>query len=180
LNGQSFKSVVTGNEFLVQNQQNDYSGNTLEEKYEFSESFNPHSLNEYDTLSQEMPQESNSNENSFDNQDDSKMGPHKYKGRKTKQQMKVLISYYHLYDGTWDEKNFCELIERTGFTKKQLNKWFWDRKKKETDALDAKKLSYPGLIFAITNVKTGKDMTPSFKKVCSTQPIFLIEKCKKE
>ena len=52
--------------------------------------------------------------------------------------MKLLISYYHLYDGTWDEKNFFELLSKTGFTKKQLNKWFWDRKKKETDALAAK------------------------------------------
>lgn len=168
----------TSNQTFFNNQTSDCRANSLAEKYELSESFNPQSLNNSDILSQDAHQESNSNENSFDNQDDSKLGPHKYKGRKTKQQMKILISYYHLYDGTWDEKNFCELIERTGFTKKQLNKWFWDRKKKETDALDAKKLSYPGLIFAITNVRTGKDMTPSFKKVCSTQPIFLIEKCK--
>ena len=131
-------------------------------------------------LSSQDQQCSQPDEDSYENQDDYKMNAHKYKGRKTKKQMKVLISYYHLYDGTWDEKNFCELIERTGFTKKQLNKWFWDRKKKETDALDAKKLSYPGLIFAITNVQTGQDLTPSFKRVCSTQPIFLIEKCKRE
>lgn len=73
--------------------------------------------------------------------------PRKYKGRKSKETLKLLISYYHLYEGTWDEKNFCELLSQTGFTKKQLNKWFWDRKKKETDALEAKRLSYPGLIF---------------------------------
>lgn len=85
--------------------------------------------------------------------------------------MKLLISYYHLYDGTWDEKNFFELLSKTGFTKKQLNKWFWDRKKKENDALAAKQLSYPGLIFMITNMKTGKDLTPEFKKICS-RPIF--------
>ena len=93
--------------------------------------------------------------------------------------MELLISYYHLYEGSWDEKNFCELIERTGFSKKQLNKWFWDRKKKENDAIEAKKISYPGLIFAITNVRTGKDLTPSFKKVCSAQPIFLVEKVRR-
>lgn len=108
----------------------------------------------------------------------SRAAAQKYKGRKTKEQMKVLISYYHLYDGSWDEKNFFELVQQTGFSKKQLNKWFWDRKKKETDALEAKKLSYPGLIFAITNVQTGQDLTPEFKKICS-KPIFLIEKCNK-
>jgi len=111
-------------------------------------------------------------------EDPSRLCSQKYKGRKTKEQMKMLISYYHLYEGSWDEKNFCELVQQTGFSKKQLNKWFWDRKKKETDALEAKKLSYPGLIFAITNVRTGQDLTPEFKKICS-KPIFLIEKCNK-
>lgn len=51
--------------------------------------------------------------------------------RKTQEQMKILIEYYHLYEGHWDEKNFRSLIQKTGFNKKQLNKWFWDRKKKE-------------------------------------------------
>ena len=69
-------------------------------------------------ISQQEVQYSQPNEDSYDNQDDSKMSQLKYKGRKTKQQMKILISYYHLYDGTWDEKNFCELIQRTGFSKK--------------------------------------------------------------
>ena len=85
--------------------------------------------------------------------------------------MKTLIRYYYLYDGHWNDKNFQELIETTGFSKKQLNKWFWDRKKKERDAVEAKKLSYPGLIFEITNVKTGQDLTPEFKKLCC-KPIF--------
>ena len=101
----------------------------------------------------------------------------KPRGRKTKNQMKVLISYYHKYDESWDEQNFREMVERTGFSKKQLIKWFWDRKKKETEALEAKKISYPGLIFAITNTETGRDLTPSFKSMCSTKPIFLVEKC---
>ena len=119
--------------------------------------------------------EENSNESS---QMEDKKQNLKFKGRKTKEQMKILISYYHLYEGSWDEKNFFELVQKTGFSKKQLNKWFWDRKKKETDALEAKKLSYPGLIFAITNVKTGQDLTPEFKKLCS-KPIFIIEKVQK-
>ena len=70
--------------------------------------------------------------------------------RKTQEQMKELIKYYHLYDGHWDDKNFASLIVKTGFNKKQLNKWFWDRKKKEQDAIKAKQISYPGLLFQIT------------------------------
>ena len=38
--------------------------------------------------------------------------------RKTQQQMKDLINYYHLYEGHWDEKNFASLIQKTGFNKK--------------------------------------------------------------
>ncbi len=45
--------------------------------------------------------------------------------------MKLLLSYYHLYAGHWDEKYFADLVLKTGFNKKQLNKWFWDRNKKE-------------------------------------------------
>ena len=142
-----------------------------------------HSLNDDEILShqdQSLPQDylrpESANEASQFRDHSSRFGSQKYKGRKTKEQMKTLISYYHLYEGSWDEKNFFELVQQTGFSKKQLNKWFWDRKKKETDALEAKKLSYPGLIFAITNVKTGQDLTPEFKKICS-KPIFLIEKC---
>ena len=78
----------------------------------------------------------------------------------------LLLSYYHLYKGKWDEDVFGELISKTGFNKKQLNKWFWDRKKKLQDTLQAKKLSYPGLIFEVTNMETGQDLTPSFKKLC--------------
>lgn len=87
--------------------------------------------------------------------------------------MKTLIRYYYLYDGHWNDENFQELIEATGFSKKQLNKWFWDRKKRERDAIEAKKLSYPGLIFSINNIKTGKDLTPEFRTICQ-KPIFKI------
>ena len=88
--------------------------------------------------------------------------------------MKELINYYHLYEGHWDEKNFSSLIQKTGFNKKQLNKWFWDRKKKVRDAQKTKKLSYPGLLFEITNTVTGQDLTPSFKTIICNQPIFLV------
>ena len=56
-----------------------------------------------------------------------------------------------MYEGHWDETHFRDLILKTGFSKKQLNKWFWDRKEKERLDIEAKKLSYPGLIFIITN-----------------------------
>ena len=36
-------------------------------------------------------------------------------------------------------------------------------------------LSYPGLIFQITNMRTGEDITPSYLKLCC-KPIFVIEK----
>jgi len=57
------------------------------------------------------------------------------KGRKTKEQMKLLLSYFDLYNGKWDDELFRDLITKTGFNKKQLNKWFWDRKKKVNEAL---------------------------------------------
>jgi hypothetical protein len=68
------------------------------------------------------------------------------------------------------------LIKRSGFTKKQLNKWFWDRKKKEKDMLAKKHLTYPGLIFQITNMDTGEDLTPTFAKMITSKPIFKVEK----
>lgn len=146
---------------------------SIEGQYELSENSLMQSMNDDESMAL---QDQSANEASH-LRDSSRPGQ-KSKGRKTKEQMKLLISYYHLYEGSWDEKNFFELVQKTGFSKKQLNKWFWDRKKKETDALEAKKLSYPGLIFAITNIKTGQDLTPEFKKICS-KPIFLIEKCPK-
>ena len=41
--------------------------------------------------------------------------------------------------------------------------------------MEAKKLSYPGLIFQITNTITGEDLTPDLRKICC-KPIFKIEK----
>jgi hypothetical protein len=63
-------------------------------------------------------------------------------------------------------------MKRTTMTKVQINKWMWDRRKKVTESLEAKKLSYPGLLFTITNMETGADLTPSFKNLHSNQPLF--------
>jgi succinate dehydrogenase flavin-adding protein (antitoxin of CptAB toxin-antitoxin module) len=97
------------------------------------------------------------------------------RGRKTKAQQKILIQYFDLYSGEWKESIFEELTSITGFNKRQLNKWFWDRKKKVKEAIKAKKLSYPGMIFQITNTRTGKDLTPSFNQICGKK-IFKVEK----
>jgi len=48
-------------------------------------------------------------------------------GRKTKAQSALLHSHFHLYKGYWEDKKFSHLVKATGFNKKQLNKWFWDR-----------------------------------------------------
>lgn len=98
----------------------------------------------------------------------------KSKGRKTSSQLEVLVQAFQKYNGKWDESNFRHLVRVTGFTKRQLNKWFWDRKKKVRDAQKTKKLSYPGLLFEITNTVTGQDLTPSFKTIICNQPIFLV------
>jgi hypothetical protein len=50
---------------------------------------------------------------------------------KNSELLQILISYYHLYEGHWDDSNFKEVTAKTNLTKKQLNKWFWDRNKKE-------------------------------------------------
>ena len=98
--------------------------------------------------------------------------------RKSNQQINLLMRYYQHYEGKWDPVLFNDLIKATGYSKKQLNKWFWDRKKKERDALQAKRLSYPGLIFEITNARTGKDLTPSFTTITNKLPLFCITKCR--
>ena len=99
--------------------------------------------------------------------------------RKTQKLLNLLTKYYESYSGKWDPAIFNDLIEQSGFNKKQLNKWFWDRKKKERDSLQAKKLSYPGLIFSITNTKSGKDLTPTFSAIASRLPLFKTTKVRK-
>ena len=90
--------------------------------------------------------------------------------------MKLLVQWYSRYAGKWDDDVFAELIKVSGFNKKQLNKWFWDRKKKERENLKNKRLSYPGLIFEITDTRTGRDLTPSFKVLAVNKPLFRVDK----
>lgn len=99
--------------------------------------------------------------------------------RKSQELVNILMKHYQHYNGKWEPEMFNDLIKKTGYTKKQINKWMWDRKKKERDALQAKKLSYPGLIFQIKNSRTGKDLTPSFTKLASKMPLFTITKVKR-
>jgi hypothetical protein len=85
-----------------------------------------------------------------------------------------------MYRGYWEQDKFGHLTKITGFNKAQLNKWFWDRQKKENDSIKAKKISYPGLIFTIENTKNGKDLTPQFKKLFQKQIIFTLQKVKRD
>ena len=98
--------------------------------------------------------------------------------RKSKHIVKLLISHYFKYEGHWDDNHFKEVLLQTGFTKKQLNKWFWDRREKERHLIEAKKLTYPGIVFQITDCNTGKDLTPDFVKLCQ-KPIFSTKKISK-
>ena len=42
----------------------------------------------------------------------------RHKGaRKTREQTELLLSYFHMYKGVWEQKKFQKLIELTGFTK---------------------------------------------------------------
>jgi hypothetical protein len=66
--------------------------------------------------------------------------------RKTPEEMQLLIHWFDQYEGKWDNK-FMPLCKISGFNKRQLNKWFWDRRKKQNDIIKHKRLSYPGLIF---------------------------------
>jgi len=42
--------------------------------------------------------------------------------------------------------------------------------------LEIKKLTYPGLIFQITNMESGLDLTPSFMQMAKVKPLFKVEK----
>ena len=92
--------------------------------------------------------------------------------------MKILVSHYNdVYKktGKWDKDKLGHLIKITGYDKRQLNKWMWDRLHKEKESLKAKQKAYPGIIFTIKNMKNGKDLTPDFSKVC-IKPLFRVEK----
>ena len=93
-------------------------------------------------------------------------------GRKTQAQTDFLCQYQHLYTGKWEFDKFGHLIALTGMSAKQLNKWFWDRKKKGDDSIKAKKMFYPGLIFKVYNTKLDKDLTPLFPTLFQRVKIF--------
>ena len=77
------------------------------------------------------------------------------KGRKDKMTCDFLRRVFEKYDGNFSEQQLRSLTYITGFKRKQLIKWFYDRKKKIEDAVKAKMLSCPNTIFLITNTKTG-------------------------
>jgi hypothetical protein len=98
------------------------------------------------------------------------------KGRKDKKTCDYLRKVFERYDGDFSEQQLRSLTYITGFKRKQLIKWFYDRKKKIQDAVKAKMLSCPNTIFLITNMKTGQNITPSFHSIVCNKPIFQIEK----
>ena len=96
--------------------------------------------------------------------------------RKTQMETSILMEYYHLYQGTSDSKLLNHISKKTGFSKKQLNKWFWDRKQREQQLDEARSLTYPGVIFAITDTRSGKDITPTFSEMFGEHNLFTTEK----
>ena len=98
--------------------------------------------------------------------------------RKDEKLLKILINAYASYEGKWDEKKFRCLVAQTGLNKSQLNKWFWDRRKRDKDSIKARRCSYPGLLFEITDTKTGKDLTPMFRRLFTknSETLFKVEK----
>jgi hypothetical protein len=98
------------------------------------------------------------------------------KGRKDQKTCEYLRKVFERYDGDFTEQQLRSLTYITGFKRKQLIKWFYDRKKKIQDAVKAKMLSCPNTLFLITNMKTGKNITPSFNSIVCNKPIFQIEK----
>ena len=66
----------------------------------------------------------------------------------------MLRPYVPMYNGFWDEEKFGHLKEITGYTSKNLNKWFWDQNKKEDNLIVNKSENYPEIIFWIYNMKT--------------------------
>lgn len=92
--------------------------------------------------------------------------------RKTQKQLSELMNHFHKYKGYWDNELFSELLKKTGYSKKQLNKWFWDRRKKVDELEQARRFSYPGVIFKISNKRTGQDLTPTFQQLFRHKPLF--------
>jgi hypothetical protein len=94
----------------------------------------------------------------------------------TRKEKEILNQYYHQYEGKWNHKLFGFLQKQSGLTIKVINKLFWEKKRKQNFLIQHKMATYPGLIFQITNEKSGKDLTPTFKKIYNGQPIFKIQK----
>ena len=87
------------------------------------------------------------------------------KYRKTKEELKILLDSYYRNGGIIDDDIIGDLMQKTRMSKVQINKWMWDHKKKMEESVKAKKETYPGLLFSITNMETGADLTPSFVTV---------------
>ena len=87
-----------------------------------------------------------------------------YSRWKLKMELLILFSYYRKHQGKWDKPTYLKISSETGLSKRQLQKWLWDQNKKFQDTLKYKKLAYPGLIFRITNEKTGQDLTQLFRR----------------
>ena len=128
---------------------------------------------------------------------------HPIKSRLSKNVLDLFIKNFQNYEGYWDDSKFSSLAyypktpgqnltpkpvvktpdqplgqksRNAGLSKKQLNKWLWDRNKRVKDALKKKKIMYPGCIFQITNTESGKDLTPTFGEVLGGQKLFEIHR----
>lgn len=71
---------------------------------------------------------------------------------KTNQQVATLTQFFYGYKGVWDKDVIKYLTELTGLSSKQLNKWNWDHCEKE---MELKKHINPGIMFLVTNTRTG-------------------------
>ena len=72
---------------------------------------------------------------------------HPLKSRLSSHILQLFIKNFQNYEGYWDDSKFSTLAKSAGLSKKQLNKWLWDRNKRVKDALKKKKIIYPGCIF---------------------------------
>ena len=72
---------------------------------------------------------------------------HPLKSRLSSHILQLFIKNFQNYEGYWDDSKFSTLAKSAGLSKKQLNKWLWDRNKRVKDTLKKKKIIYPGCIF---------------------------------
>ena len=76
------------------------------------------------------------------------------------------MRYIPLYDGCWDEEKFGHLRETTGYSSKNLNKFFWDKTRNELNRIISHRkkyceTAYPRVVFQIWNSKTLRYSTPN-------------------